>query len=104
MKDPRFSAIFYDHKFNIDPSDQLFKKTKAMEILLEEKSKRKFDETKEAEANEKIEESESKSTKVDPSALLLVKSIKSRNEVLERKKLNTKEKQKALKNKLRLLK
>ena len=104
MKDPRFSAIFYDHKYNIDPSDQLFKKTKAMENLLEEKSKRKFNETQaDLEAKDETD-SASKVPKVDASALLLVKSIKSRNEVLERKKLNTKEKQKALKNKLRLLK
>ena len=52
-----------------------------------------------------MEENDAKSLKSsDKSAQLLIKSIKSRNEVLERMKLKNKEKQKALKNKLRLLK
>lgn len=112
VNDPRFSAIFFDHKFNIDPSDQMFKRTKAMENLLDEKTKRKFNQV---DSSDKIDASNgndedddnnnnAKSAKVDPSAQLLVKSIKSRNEALERRRQQIKEKQKALKNKLRLLK
>jgi len=105
VNDPRFNAIFYDHKFNIDPSDQSFKKTKAMENLLDEKSKRKFNEIDDDETSDgKQLDDSNKTAKLDASALLLVKSIKSRNEVIERKKLQTKEKQRALRNKLRILK
>jgi hypothetical protein len=75
-----------------------------MEKLLNEKSKRKLTELNN-ESESLIEENEAKSLKSsDKSAQLLIKSIKSRNEVLERMKLKNKEKQKALKNKLRLLK
>ena len=40
VKDDRFSAIFSRADYNIDPSEQNFKKTKGMERLIEEKQKR----------------------------------------------------------------
>ncbi|XP_003748223.1 ESF1 homolog [Galendromus occidentalis] len=41
VNDPRFSAIYSDHRFNIDPTDASFKRTKAMNAVLEEKTKRR---------------------------------------------------------------
>ncbi|KAL0071941.1 pre-rRNA-processing protein esf1 [Marasmius tenuissimus] len=41
VKDDRFKAIHDDHNFAIDPSHPQFKKTKAMESLLNERSHRK---------------------------------------------------------------
>jgi hypothetical protein len=88
LKDPRFEAIFTDHKFNIDPSDQLFKKTKAMEVILNEKIKR-------IQNNEIFDKNDYttdvKSTvpndkQSDPHISLMVKSIKSKAEILKRKK------------------
>lgn len=88
MNDPRFSAIYNDHKFNIDPSDQSFKKTKLMETLLEEKLKRKLTNNDEAnnENNNEQKNEESLSSSNNNSINLLVKSIKSKTEVLKRKK------------------
>lgn len=43
VKDDRFSALYSSHHFNIDPTDPHFKKTKAMEKLIEEKLKRRND-------------------------------------------------------------
>lgn len=94
MEDPRFQAIFTSHKFNIDPSDQSFKKTKAMENLLLEKIKR----------IENNSLGESMAIEVDPSSKksedsLLVKSIKSKTEVLKRKKEESDQKQQKFKMK-----
>lgn len=44
LQDDRFNALFTSHKFNVDPSDPNFKKTKAMETLIQEKQKRRLDE------------------------------------------------------------
>jgi hypothetical protein len=85
LNDPRFSAIYSDHKFNIDPSDQSFKKTKLMETLLEEKLKRKLT-NNDNETSEKTNEQNESSSSKDNSINLLVKSIKSKTEVLKRKK------------------
>jgi hypothetical protein len=98
LNDPRFDAIFADHKFNIDPSDQNFKKTKVMETLLDEKVKRKMSGVNNVDA----EESEPKQATKDSSSSsynLLVKSIKSKTEVLKRKREeNSNKKNKILKN------
>ncbi|VEN63511.1 unnamed protein product [Callosobruchus maculatus] len=43
VEDPRFSAIFTSHHYNIDPTDPHYKKTKGMETLINEKIKRRVD-------------------------------------------------------------
>uniref|UniRef100_A0A1E1XB26 Putative nucleolar pre-rrna processing protein n=1 Tax=Amblyomma aureolatum TaxID=187763 RepID=A0A1E1XB26_9ACAR len=42
LGDPRFSALYDSHHFNVDPTDSHFKKTKGMEALLAEKQKRRL--------------------------------------------------------------
>lgn len=91
MEDPRFQAIFTSHKFNIDPSDQSFKKTKAMENLLDAKIKRMENSaTNGDEESNKDDNNNSKKLISDES--LLVKSIKSKTEVLKRKREENQEK------------
>lgn len=41
VKDTRFQAMYTSHLFNLDPSDPNFKKTKAMEKILEEKARQR---------------------------------------------------------------
>ncbi|OQR77341.1 ESF1-like [Tropilaelaps mercedesae] len=41
LDDSRFAAIYSDHRFNIDPTDAGYRKTKAMEAILTEKAKRR---------------------------------------------------------------
>ncbi len=88
LKDPRFDAIFSDHNFNIDPSDQLYKKTKAMETILNEKIKRiQNNEIVDKNNNQtEPEETDSNNKQSDPHISLMVKSIKSKAEILKRKK------------------
>lgn len=43
VKDPRFSALFTLHHFNIDPADPHYRKTKGTEALVNEKLKRRAD-------------------------------------------------------------
>ena len=89
INDPRFDAIFKDHKFNIDPSDQSFKKTKAMEQILNEKIKRiQSNENKNEDANGSNVETNGAASAAgsDPHISLMVKSIKSKAEILKRKK------------------
>ena len=94
MDDPRFQAIFTSHKFNIDPSDQSFKKTKEMEKLLDEKIKR-IEKTSENN-KESNDLTNSKSVSDDS---LLVRSIKSKTEVMKRKKEENQDKLKKIKTK-----
>ena len=94
VADPRFNAIFENHKFNIDPSDQQFKKTKAMEVLMEEKNKRKIAEADQvANGSAAADFDEAKKTKRDPTASLLISSIKSRAETEKQRKKEIKDRQ-----------
>lgn len=43
VKDPRFTALFTSHHFNIDPADPHYRKTKGTEALVNEKLKRRAD-------------------------------------------------------------
>lgn len=52
VSDARFQAMYTSHLFNLDPSDPNFKKTKAMEKILEEKARQR--EQKEQELTQAI--------------------------------------------------
>lgn len=43
LADPRFSALYSSHHFNVDPTDPHFKKTKGMEAILTEKQRRRLE-------------------------------------------------------------
>lgn len=72
--DNRFSAIYSSHLFNIDPTDSHYRKTKAMETLIQEKLKRKASDTNGNAATDGAEPTEKKRRDVANS--ILVKSIK----------------------------
>ncbi len=98
MNDPRFDAIFDNHKFNIDPSDQQFKKTRAMEQLLEEKNKRKIIETTTNEVGDGAQQEDTKKVKNDTASVsLLVNSIKSKADAMVRRKKEIKNRQNRIK-------
>lgn len=69
-KDERFSALYNSHLYNIDPSDPNFKKTKNMEILIQEKLKRRPMDT--PVENHKAPKKSKQETELD----VLVKNIK----------------------------
>merc|ERR1712048_842214 len=52
VNDQRFSAIFNNPKYNVDPSHPSFKKTKSMAAIIEEKQKRIIKSDKEQKNNE----------------------------------------------------
>ena len=85
LQDERFSGIFNNPKYNVDPSHPGFKKTKSMASIIEEKQKRII-----AGDKQQINESEvrpNKSDKKQSSALeSLANSVKSKSDKLKRKK------------------
>lgn len=72
--DNRFSAIYSSHLFNIDPTDSHYRKTKAMETLIQEKLKRKQSNGDASSDVRNEEPSEKKRKNVADS--ILIKSIK----------------------------
>uniref|UniRef100_G3TS86 ESF1 nucleolar pre-rRNA processing protein homolog n=1 Tax=Loxodonta africana TaxID=9785 RepID=G3TS86_LOXAF len=90
VKDVRFQAMYTSHLFNLDPSDPNFKKTKAMEKILEEKARQR--EQKEQEFSQAIKkkeseiEKESQKKSIDPSLSMLIKSIKTKTEQFQARK------------------
>ncbi|KAM5218614.1 ESF1 homolog isoform 2-T2 [Hipposideros larvatus] len=90
VKDARFQAMYTSHLFNLDPSDPNFKKTKAMEKILEEKARQR--EQKEQELTQAIKKKESEVQKesqkrsVDPALSMLIKSIKNKTEQFQARK------------------
>jgi len=75
LKDSRFDALFTSHHFAVDPSDPQYRKTKAMESIIEERQKRRETQEKTTQAREEKGE---QSQRRDPSLSLLVKSVKSK--------------------------
>lgn len=71
--DQRFSAIYSSHLFNIDPTDPHYRKTKAMDTLIQEKLKRKTN--KSGQDTAEIGEPSEKKRK-DVTSNILIKSIK----------------------------
>lgn len=75
--DNRFSAIYSSHLYNIDPTDSHYRKTKAMDTLIQEKLKRKQNNdgaANDANGDKNGEPSEKKRKNVADS--ILIKSIK----------------------------
>uniref|UniRef100_A0A8D2AJ93 ESF1 nucleolar pre-rRNA processing protein homolog n=1 Tax=Sciurus vulgaris TaxID=55149 RepID=A0A8D2AJ93_SCIVU len=90
VSDARFQAMYTSHLFNLDPSDPNFKKTKAMEKILEEKARQR--EQKEQELTQTIKEKESEFEKasqkksIDPALSVLIKSVKNKTEQFQARK------------------
>lgn len=71
LKDDRFKAVYTRFDFNIDPTDPNFKKTKGMDILIQEKLKRRYNDD-----NDNAGTSKKKLKTRDVSLNMLVKNIK----------------------------
>ncbi|XP_076971259.1 ESF1 homolog [Tamandua tetradactyla] len=90
VKDARFRAMYTSHLFNLDPSDPNFKKTKAMEKILEEKARQR--EQKEHQLTQAIKKKESEIQKesqkksIDPALSMLIKSVKNKTEQFQARK------------------
>lgn len=82
--------MFTSPLFNVDPSDPNFKKTKAVERILEEKARRR--EQKQQDLHEASKEWENKVAKketkksIDPALSMLVKSVKNKTEQFQARK------------------
>nr|XP_004610972.1 unnamed protein product [Sorex araneus] len=90
VKDTRFQAMYTSHLFNLDPSDPNFKKTKAMEQILEEKARQREQKEQELQQAIKKKESEiqkeSKKKSIDPALSVLIKSVKNKTEQFQARK------------------
>lgn len=92
VADTRFQAMFTSPLFNLDPSDPNFKKTKAVEKILEEKTRRR--EEKEQDLKEASKGQENKMAKkgevakkaIDPALSMLIKSVKNKTEEFQARK------------------
>ncbi|KAM6280593.1 ESF1 homolog isoform 1-T2 [Porphyrio hochstetteri] len=88
VADTRFQAMFTSPLFNLDPSDPNFKKTKAVEKILEEKARRR------EEKEQGLKEQEVKVAKkgevakkaIDPALSMLIKSVKNKTEEFQARK------------------
>ena len=79
VNDDRFAAIYSRPEFNIDPSATSFKKTKAMETLIDEKQKRVISgQNNKKEAKKKPVEKESKNSNLDPEITASLKAVKNK--------------------------
>ncbi|XP_034965949.1 ESF1 homolog [Zootoca vivipara] len=86
VADARFQAMYTSHLFNLDPSDPNFKKTKAVEKILEEKARRREEGFAEAAGggNNMAEPVAKKS--IDPALSMLIKSVKNKTEQFQARK------------------
>ncbi|XP_051000701.1 ESF1 homolog [Acomys russatus] len=90
VSDARFQAMYTSHLFNLDPSDPNFKKTKAMEKILEEKARQR--EQKEqllAQAVERAQQDMGKAAQqqhMDPALSMVIKSVKNKTEQFQARK------------------
>uniref|UniRef100_A0A672UVH6 ESF1 nucleolar pre-rRNA processing protein homolog n=1 Tax=Strigops habroptila TaxID=2489341 RepID=A0A672UVH6_STRHB len=92
VADTRFQAMFTSPLFNLDPSDPNFKKTKAVEKILEEKARRR--EEKEQDLKEASKGEENKTAKkeevakkaIDPALSMLIKSVKNKTQEFQARK------------------
>ncbi|XP_072742594.1 ESF1 homolog [Anoplolepis gracilipes] len=82
VKDPRFTALFTSHHFNIDPADPHYRKTKGTEALINEKLKRRIDDAFDeahAEDNKQFKKPKT-SEKLSTELQALVKSVKKKTQ------------------------
>ncbi|XP_068843497.1 ESF1 homolog [Capricornis sumatraensis] len=90
VKDARFQAMYTSHLFNLDPSDPNFKKTKAMERILEEKARQREQKeqglTQATSEKEGEVQKESHKRSIDPALSMLIKSVKSKTEQFQARK------------------
>lgn len=90
VADPRFSAMYTSHLYNVDPSDPAYKKTKNMDALVREKLNRipedKLKLNLTLETKDSFVESPKISNKSSADLSLLIKSVKSKTEVWHRSK------------------
>ncbi|XP_073528309.1 ESF1 homolog [Phyllobates terribilis] len=95
VEDSRFQAMYTSHLYSVDPSDPNFKKTKAMDKVLEEKARRRereqnsYTETvKRLQEKLKADDEMGTSAKktVDPALSALLKSIKSKTQQFQASK------------------
>ncbi|NXN90619.1 ESF1 protein, partial [Bombycilla garrulus] len=92
VADTRFQAMFTSPLFNLDPSDPNFKKTKAVEKILEEKARRREEKEQDLkEANKGLESKMAKKGEVakkaiDPALSMLIKSVKNKTEEFQARK------------------
>ncbi|EDL80320.1 similar to chromosome 20 open reading frame 6 [Rattus norvegicus] len=90
VSDARFQAMYTSHLFNLDPSDPNFKKTKAMEKILEEKARHR--EQKEERLIQAVERAQQDTGKpaqkqpMDPALSMLIKSVKNKTEQFQARK------------------
>ncbi|KAG6936599.1 ESF1 nucleolar pre-rRNA processing protein -like protein [Chelydra serpentina] len=90
VADTRFQALYTSHLFNLDPSDPNFKKTKAVEKILEEKARRREQKqqnlAKEIQENETGKKGNITKKSVDPALSMLIKSVKNKTEQFQARK------------------
>ncbi|EDO33365.1 predicted protein [Nematostella vectensis] len=91
VEDPRFAALYSSHHYAIDPSDQQFKKTRAVEAILQERHRRR--DRGPSTENRKQPKNDKETTwradvmpPQDPSLSLLVKSVKLKTEEFQHRK------------------
>ncbi|KAM9068256.1 ESF1 homolog [Sarcophilus harrisii] len=90
VSDTRFQAMYTSHLFNLDPSDPNFKKTKAVEKILEEKARQR--EQKQEELTKAIKRKENDLQKetakkpIDPALSMLIKSVKNKTQEFQARK------------------
>uniref|UniRef100_A0A8C6XR80 ESF1 nucleolar pre-rRNA processing protein homolog n=1 Tax=Naja naja TaxID=35670 RepID=A0A8C6XR80_NAJNA len=88
VDDARFQAMYTSHLYNLDPSDPSFKKTKAVQKILEEKARRRHQGSTEAkgEQDNVAEEKPVVKKTLDPALSMLIKSVKNKTEQFQARK------------------
>lgn len=79
VEDERFSALFSSYHYNIDPSDPHYKKTAGMEVIINEKLKRRANVLPD-EIESKIPRTEKKNAELS----VLVKSVKQKTNAIKK--------------------
>ncbi|CAM1297463.1 ESF1 (predicted) [Pycnogonum litorale] len=74
VKDARFNALYTSHLFNIDPSDQQYKKTRGTDAIVEEKRKRRSNKS----TDDVISKQSRTADKEDDGLSTLVRSVKNK--------------------------